>query len=49
MGIKARRLDPSDDAWQEYWRLYCLQRLAVTDGGKLFESEFASLISRPGC
>ncbi len=47
MGIKATRLDPTDERWTEYWRLYCLQRHAVRDGEKLFESEYASIISKP--
>ena len=36
---------PSDSKlWQDYWQLYCLQRLAVGDNQKLFESEYASLM-----
>jgi hypothetical protein len=31
--------------WQCYWQLYCLQRLAIKDREKLFESEYASLIT----
>jgi hypothetical protein len=49
MGIKATHLSPVDERWKEYWRLYCLQRHAVRDGEKLFESEYASVMSRPGC
>ena len=30
--------------WQRYWRLYCLQRLAVGDRQKLYESDYVSLI-----
>jgi ATP-dependent protease ClpP protease subunit len=37
-------LEPGSDEWQRYWRLYCLQRLAVKDRQKLFESDYASLI-----
>jgi len=37
-------MDPMSDGWQDYWRLYCHQRLAIKDGGKLFESEQVSLI-----
>jgi hypothetical protein len=36
-------LGPDNDEWQFYWRLYCLQRLAVKDREKLFESNYASL------
>jgi hypothetical protein len=49
MGIKATHLLATDGGWKEYWRLYCLQRQAVTDGQKLYESEYASLLSKPGC
>jgi hypothetical protein len=45
IGINVTHLDPDDVRWEEYWRLYCLQRLAVKDGEKLFESEHASSIS----
>ena len=35
---------PSDDpVWASYWKLYCLQRLGVPEGQKLFESDFVSL------
>jgi hypothetical protein len=44
IGITVMRLLPSDPLWDGIWRLYCLQRLAVKDGEKLFESEYASLI-----
>ena len=33
--------------WQRYWRLYCLQRLAVGERQKLYESDYASLIIGP--
>ena len=44
IGLKVEYLDPSSDDWQEYWQLYCLQRLAVRDHQKLFESDYASLL-----
>ena len=47
MGIKVRRMPAHDPLWDAYWRLYCLQKLAVKDGEKIFESEFASLIAEP--
>ncbi len=34
---------PDTPEWQGYWSLYCQQRLAVKDGQKLFESDYASL------
>lgn len=35
--------DPRDSLWQEYWQLYCFQRLAVSEDQKLFESDIVSL------
>ena len=32
------------EEWQNYWRLYCLQSLAVGRSQKLYESDCASLI-----
>ena len=32
------------EEWQNYWRLYCLQSLAVGSSQKLYESDCASLI-----
>jgi hypothetical protein len=36
-------LPPTEDSWRRYWQLYCLQRLSLSDGGKLFESEHVSI------
>jgi len=44
IGLSVEYLSPKSDEWQEYWQLYCLQRLAVKDRQKLFESAYASLI-----
>ena len=44
IGLVVDYLHSESERWQDYWRLYCLQRLAVDDNQKLFESEFASLI-----
>jgi Serine dehydrogenase proteinase len=44
IGLTVEYLDPKSDAWQEYWLLYCLQRLAVKDRQKLYESDYASLV-----
>jgi hypothetical protein len=44
VGLTVEYLRPTDERWQIYWRLYCLQRLAIKDHEKLFESEFASLL-----
>jgi hypothetical protein len=45
LGLLVKYMDPASDDWQQYWRLYCLQRLAIKDGEKLFESEYASLVA----
>lgn len=43
IGLEVLHLDQQSLQWQAYWRLYCLQRLAIKDREKLFESEYASL------
>lgn len=43
MGLDIEYLEQKSEYWQLYWRLYCLQRLAVNDKQKLFESNYASL------
>jgi len=45
IGLVVDYLDPSSAEWQDYWQLYCLQRLAIKDREKLFESDCASLIA----
>jgi len=37
-------MDPASEAWRNYWSLYCHQKLAISDRGKLFESAYASYI-----
>ncbi|MBI5851768.1 MAG: hypothetical protein HZB39_12190 [Planctomycetes bacterium] len=44
IGLNVEYLKPKSDEWQEYWQLYCMQRLAVADRQKLFESDYASLL-----
>jgi hypothetical protein len=44
IGLNVEYLEPQSDQWQEYWQLYCLQRLAVRERQKLYESEYASLV-----
>jgi hypothetical protein len=44
IGLTVEYLEPTSEEWQEYWQLYCLQRLAIGDRQKLFESNYASLI-----
>lgn len=43
IGLTVDPIKPHDDRWQKYWRLYCLQRLAISDNEKLFESDYVSL------
>lgn len=43
MGLTIEFMDPAGADWHAYWQLYCLQRLAVGDRQKLFESDYASL------
>lgn len=40
--LEVEYMAPSDELWQMYWDLYCHQRLAISDKGKLFESAYAS-------
>lgn len=44
IGLNVEYIEPKSEQWQEYWQLYCLQRLAVRDRQKLYESDYASLI-----
>lgn len=43
LGLVAEYLPPTDPLWADYWQLYCLQRLAVKDAERLFESNWVSL------
>lgn len=43
IGLVVEYMDPQSELWRAYWQLYCAQRLAVADGHKLFESDYASL------
>jgi ClpP class serine protease len=40
--LEVEYMAPSTELWQMYWDLYCHQRLAINDKGKLFESAYAS-------
>jgi ATP-dependent protease ClpP protease subunit len=48
LGLSVEYLAPDDDLWQNYWQLYCYQRLAIKDKEKLFESNYASLPMEDG-
>lgn len=43
VGLTVEYMPPPDPVWQNFWRLYCLQRLAIGDKQKLFESDIVSL------
>lgn len=43
IGLEVEKLDPSSEIWRNYWQLYCLQRFALKDGERLFESDYVSL------
>lgn len=45
LGLKIRYLEPTDDLWQAYWRLYCEMRVALgRPNEELFEGRRASMI-----
>jgi len=44
IGLNVEYLPPKSREWQQYWQLYCMQRLAVGNRQKLYESDYASLI-----
>jgi hypothetical protein len=45
MGLVVEYLDPSNDLWQAYWRLYCEMRLALqSPGQRLYEGRQVSLL-----
>ncbi len=43
IGLNVEYIAPDQSIWQELWQLYCLQRLAVEDKQKLFESDRVSI------
>jgi len=43
LDLEVTFLDRESQEWRDYWRLCCLQRLAIKDNQKLFESDYASL------
>ena len=43
IGLMVEWPEPKTQLWESFWRLYCLQRLTVTERQKLFESGYASL------
>ena len=47
LGLVVEYLDYRSEIWQDYWQLYCHQRLAVGENQKLYESDYASLVIDP--
>ena len=43
IGLQVEYLNQESALWQSYWELYCLQRFTITEGQKLFESDYVSL------
>lgn len=44
IGLIVDHVEQGDPAWQLFWQLYCLQRLAIQPHQKLFESAKVSLV-----
>jgi hypothetical protein len=44
LGLIVEHVEADHPVWQNYWLLYCMQRLAITESQKIFESDFASLV-----
>jgi Serine dehydrogenase proteinase len=50
LGLTVEYVDPDSELWRKIWRLYCLQRLALSSAPenpgaqKLFESDYASMM-----
>ena len=47
LDLKVEYLQYHSKEWQKFWRIYCLQRLVVSEHNKLFESDYASLLIGP--
>jgi hypothetical protein len=43
IGLVVEYLTPNAPEWENFWQLYCLQKLSIKDNEKLFESEFVSI------
>ena len=44
LGLPVEFLPALDARWSQYWSLYCLQRIAVGEAGKIFESSYVSQV-----
>ena len=47
LGLTVEYFPYRSETWQRYWKLYCLQRLAVGHRQKLYESDYTSLVIGP--
>jgi hypothetical protein len=45
MGLEVELMDADSECWREIRQLYCLQRVAIRDNERLFESDWVSLPS----
>jgi Serine dehydrogenase proteinase len=44
LGLPILYIPTNDPRWTRYWKLYCLQRLAIGQNGKIFESSYVSQV-----
>jgi hypothetical protein len=45
LGLPVKYLEPDDERWISYWKLYCLQRIEIGEGDrKIFESSYVSQV-----
>jgi hypothetical protein len=44
LGLIVEYMEPDNEEWKLYWKLYCLQRIAIDEDSKLFESSYVSLL-----
>lgn len=44
LGLPVIYIPGNDPRWGRYWKLYCLQRLAIPQAGKIFESAYVSQV-----
>jgi hypothetical protein len=45
LGLPVEYLPGSAARWSQYWSLYCLQRIAAGEGGKIYESSYVSQVA----
>ncbi len=44
IGLSIDYVPQDSERWARYWNLYCLQRLAIAQNGKIFESSYVSQV-----